>query len=282
MAPTQIEVQLEPNHLIIRCEAKMITEREARECVEKLAREEHERRLIVFDFKSADDITIGALRILTRAAGLLTDPGAALKIICNTDFSTRVKEQGLDRLLQCVSTEDEALERKAQPVVQKNADTTEFLNTLLAAIAHTLKLMAQTEVAPGKSYLRGNGPDPVRIDVAAVIGIVSQPFNGLLVLAFPQETYLKVMSRMFGQDFTTVGSEIKDGAAELLNIILGQVKVPLNEKGYEIKQAIPSVVHGTSVQIFPSTLKPSVIVPYESDAGPFYIEMTTNKMQGKV
>lgn len=53
----------------------------------------------------------------------------------------------------------------------------------------------------------------------------------------------------------------------------GQAKVILNEKGYGIKTAIPSVVSGRNHSLETLTKGPIVVVPFESSKGNFFVEI---------
>lgn len=153
--------------------------------------------------------------------------------------------------------------------------TTEFLNTVLGSVAHTFKVAIRTEVKPGKTRMRG--PDEeLTGDVAGLVGLISNHFTGSLTLIFPEKTYLAVMSRMLEVEFLAISEDIADGAAEIMNMILGHAKTTLNEKGYGFQQAIPSVIRGTGIQIY-TDAQPSILIPYTSDAGDFYVELALKR-----
>ncbi len=64
-----------------------------------------------------------------------------------------------------------------------------------------------------------------------------------------------------------------DGAGEITNMIFGQAKIILNEKGYGIKTALPSVVTGKDHNLLSITKGPVVTVPFTSTAGNFFVEI---------
>jgi len=78
---------------------------------------------------------------------------------------------------------------------------------------------------------------------------------------------------MLGENYTEINSEIKDGAAELTNIIFGGAKTILNSKGLAIKTALPMVVSGQDHSIQNTQNATRVVVPFDSDAGQFFIEI---------
>ena len=81
------------------------------------------------------------------------------------------------------------------------------------------------------------------------------------------------MSKMLGEEYTEITPDLQDGVAELLNIVFGQAKTTLNERGYALDMAIPNIVSGDSVNLDSITKGKTVVVPFETEFGPFYIEI---------
>jgi chemotaxis protein CheX len=157
-------------------------------------------------------------------------------------------------------------------LVTKKALDTDFINPFLLATINVLSIQAQVKSKPGKIYLKQQ-KDKFVGDVSGVIGIVSESFNGSVVISFPEKTFLTVISGMLGENFSELNQEIVDGAGEITNMIFGQAKISLNEKGYGIKTAIPSVVSGKDHSLTALTKGPTVVVPFESSAGEFFVEI---------
>jgi len=149
---------------------------------------------------------------------------------------------------------------------------TEFINPFLKGALHVLKVQANVTAEQGKIYLKKDG-DKLVGDISGVIGIVSDNFNGSVIISFPEKTFLKVMSGMLGEEYTEISKDILDGAGEITNMIFGQAKITLNEKGYGIKTAIPSVVAGKDHSLTSLSKGPIVVVPFTSSAGDFFIEI---------
>lgn len=147
-----------------------------------------------------------------------------------------------------------------------------FVNPFLGATLNVLKVQAGIEAEPGKISLKKAG-EPLKGDVSGVIGIVSETFNGCVVISFPENTFLKVMSGMLGEDLTEMNQDIVDGAAEITNMIFGQSKVVLNERGYGINIALPQVVTGKGHSLQSMNKGPTVLIPFKSTAGEFFVEI---------
>lgn len=153
---------------------------------------------------------------------------------------------------------------------------TEFINPFLTATLQVLKIQASITAEATKIYLKKPG-EKLLGDISGVIGIVSTNFNGSVIISFPKETFLNVMSGMLGEIYTELTQDILDGAGEITNMIFGQAKVSLNEKGYGVQMALPSVIFGKDHSMLSSTQGPIIVVPFSSSAGNFFVEISLSK-----
>lgn len=191
-------------------------------------------------------------------------------ILVNSDIKKDFKEKGIDSTFKISNNLREAL-TDCGLVTKKMLDT-EFINPFLSATLHVLKVQANVNAENGKIFVKK--PDDKFVgDISGVIGIVSESFNGSVIISFPAQTFLNVMSGMLGEQYTEINKEILDGAGEITNMIFGQAKIVLNEKGYGIKTALPSVVTGKGHSLSTMTKGAIVVVPFKSTAGDFFVEI---------
>lgn len=211
------------------------------------------------------------LRLLLRTHLRLKAEGKGLKLIqVNAVLQNYLRKEGLDTILDVCKDFNEALIELGCGA-KKTMDT-EFINPFLTATIHVLQVQAGIESKSGKVSVKKSGGS-MSGDISGIIGIVSDSFNGSVVITFPESTFLAVMSQMLGETFTEMSQDIIDGAGELTNIIFGQAKITLNEKGYGIKTAIPSVISGKNHTLSAQTKGPVVVIPFESSAGKFFVEI---------
>jgi len=180
------------------------------------------------------------------------------------------KKNGVDSAFKEVSSLHEAL--ASWGLATKKKLDTDFINPFLDATMKVLKVQAYTEATPGKIYIKKLA-DRFTGDISGVIGIVSDSFNGSVVISFPEATFVALMSKMLSETFTQLCPEILDGAGEITNMVFGQAKVVLNAKGYGIKTALPSVVSGKDHTLTALTKGPCVVIPFASSAGNFFVEI---------
>lgn len=148
-----------------------------------------------------------------------------------------------------------------------------FFKPFVEGTVKTLEVQANVKVSPGKPFYKEKNKK-IGIDIAGVIGLASPTFHGSITLCFPQAVFLHIMNSMLDEGYQEINDEVEDGAAELLNIIFGHAKVVLNEKGYEIEKAIPSVIRGTDLTTTSLSKEPIITLPFNTPAGEFYIEIS--------
>ena len=150
-----------------------------------------------------------------------------------------------------------------------------FFKPFIEGTINTFKIQCSVEAKHGLPYIKGTKPQP-DFSIAGVIGITSTAFNGNIVLCFPEQVFLGLISKMLGEDFKEITSELQDGASELLNIIFGQAKTLLNNQGYTIEKAIPSVIRGKQLITSAHSRNRVIVLPFNTEFGEFCVEICSD------
>lgn len=146
----------------------------------------------------------------------------------------------------------------------------EFINPFVDGAVNVLSTTAQTPLTKEGVFVRKQ--DQISGDISAVIAMNSLEVQGSMAIAFDEQTFLKIVSRMLGEEFKTISPDITDAAGEICNQIFGFAKRKLNEIGFSIQPAIPSVITGTNHKIKHLIQAPVIAVKFNSDVGPVIIE----------
>jgi chemotaxis protein CheX len=147
----------------------------------------------------------------------------------------------------------------------------EFINPFLQSILNVLTTMATMDATPGKPAVKGN--QVARGDVTGLIGMASDKARGTLAISFTEPVILEITKRMLGEELTCIDDTVTDMVGEITNIVTGGAKKVLSEKGYKFDMAIPSVVSGKGHVISHKSKAPTVILPFSTEAGDFFIEI---------
>lgn len=225
----------------------------------------------ILNFENVSELSHVWIRSLMQLSQSLKAVNKNLGLICVSEGVAKfLKQEGVEGRLRAYTNLRTALVEMGLASAQ--VIDVNFINPFLDATIKVLEMQTSTKVTPGKVFKK---PQREKFlgDISGVIGLVSDAFTGSVVISFPEKTFLKIISRMLGEEHTKISKDIEDGAGEITNIIFGQAKVALNERGYGIKTALPSVVAGSDHSILQMTNGPRMVIPFESDAGPFFIEV---------
>ncbi len=147
-----------------------------------------------------------------------------------------------------------------------------FLAPFLIETVEVFEVQASTNVSAGKVYTI-DASESLTGDISGVVGIVSDHFMGSIIISFPEETFLEVMSKMLRSPQTVIDKKIIDGAGELTNMIFARAKTTLNSKGMNLKSALPGIILGKGHHFFVAKGVRRTVVPFDSDAGKFSVEI---------
>ena len=150
----------------------------------------------------------------------------------------------------------------------------EYINPFLNATVRVLKTMASLEVSPGKPYIKKNS-NAVG-DVSGIIGVTGDT-QGSLSISFTAECIKQIVSNMLGEKINEINDDVKDAVGELTNIISGDARRELYEKGLNLQGSIPTVVAGPGHEIRHVGKGPTIAIPFQSDAGPITVEVCFNR-----
>jgi chemotaxis protein CheX len=144
-----------------------------------------------------------------------------------------------------------------------------YINPFLTASVNLFRNYLGLSCGSGTPYLN---PDPQRLDeVSGIIGLAGET-TGAVVLSFSRETAIQIASTMAGRPYTALTNEVIDVVGELVNIVAGNAKRDLID--FRIVLSLPGVIIGKESQIKWPSQVPVITIPFESDAGPFTINVS--------
>ena len=145
-----------------------------------------------------------------------------------------------------------------------------FINPFLEATIDVLKTMAFVESRPGKPYLKKD--NLAKGDVSGIIGFTGAA-TGSMALSFSEKCILTIVSNMLGEESKEINSDIKDAVGEITNMVSGAARKNLESLGLSISAAIPTVIAGKGHSVSHVMGGPSIIIPFETDYGPFFVDV---------
>ncbi len=146
-----------------------------------------------------------------------------------------------------------------------------FINPFLDATLYVLKTMASIEPVPGKPYLKKD--NLARGDVSGIIGFTGA-VTGSMALSFSERCILNIVSNILGETMREINGEIEDAVGEITNMVSGVARKDLESLGLSISAAIPTVISGKNHSISHIVSAPSIIIPFETQEGPFVVDVS--------
>lgn len=146
-----------------------------------------------------------------------------------------------------------------------------FINPVLDAMMNVLKTMAKLDPKPGKPELKKN--NIARGDVTGLMTMVSNEVKGSLAITFTKPAILDIAKRMLNQEFTEIDDMVTDLTGELTNMVTGGAKAIFEQQGYNFNMSIPTVVSGENHTVEHKSDGPTIILPFTTEAGQFFVEV---------
>lgn len=148
----------------------------------------------------------------------------------------------------------------------------EFINPFINAVVNVLETMAFVKPKAGKPYLKQG--DSAVGDVSGILGLTgnNSKLKGSLAVTFSEKAILKIVSNMLGEEHDHINSEVCDAVGEITNMISGQARKELSEKGHSMEASIPTVISGKGHALKHVKI-PSIVIPFEIDEGTFVVDV---------
>lgn len=81
--------------------------------------------------------------------------------------------------------------------------------------------------------------------------------EGSCAICLPDSSACRLISRMTGQEITEITADIIDGVGEIVNIVLGSIKMKIKTDNFDFEIGVPSYIKGSRMVIL-SDIKKTV------------------------
>lgn len=163
-----------------------------------------------------------------------------------------------------------------KPIKPKFTLNVEFVNPFIAATLKVLERTCFTKAEKKEVKLRTK--DTMSGDISSLVAMNCSQFKGSLALSFTEPCFLKIVGKMLGEEYRELTDDIEDASGEICNQIFGQAKKDLNQDGFDIEQAIPTVITGKGHQIKHLVKGPCVTMTFGTEYGEFTIEAVVKSL----
>lgn len=150
-----------------------------------------------------------------------------------------------------------------------------YINPALDSVVNVLKTMAGITPVIGKPSIKKD--TNAHGVVTGLIDLVGNHTTGSLAISFSKAVALEIAKNMLRIEPEDVDDAmVKDLVGEMANMMAGGAKAIFQEQGYDFNLTLPSVVSGENHQVKHSVDGVTILLPFTTDAGEFYVEACFN------
>ncbi len=140
----------------------------------------------------------------------------------------------------------------------------EVARAFIKAVTGILSTMAGLEAKAGMPFVKKeNMPSG---DISALIGVTG-PKCGTIAVSFTRSAAEVLVAGMLGDDVMDMDQDMQDAVGEVTNMVSGQARAALAEKGMPLQGATPSVITGQGHCIKHMTSSPVMAIPFALGGG---------------
>lgn len=117
---------------------------------------------------------------------------------------------------------------------------------------------------------------PLVDSISGVIGLAGT-HKGILGIHLPNAVAMAITSSFLDMAVEEINEDVEDAVGELANMLGGDVKSFLSDKGRAIELSMPTTVFGQEYDFQPTQDVDKFLIPFKCDAGTFAIELQLEK-----
>lgn len=117
---------------------------------------------------------------------------------------------------------------------------------------------------------------PLTDSISGVIGLAGT-HKGVLAIHIPNKVAMAITGSFLGMDVDEINEDVEDAVGELANMLGGNVKAILSERGRDIDLSLPSTIIGRQYDFQPTREADRIIIPFTCGAGEFAIDLQLEK-----
>lgn len=113
---------------------------------------------------------------------------------------------------------------------------------------------------------------PLRNTITGMVGLAGI-HKGLLAVHFPKQVALDVTGSFLGMEVNEFNADVQDAIGEIANMLGGNLKTILSDRGKDILLSLPSTIYGDAYTFTSQADVDQIILPFQTPAGVFYVEV---------
>lgn len=144
------------------------------------------------------------------------------------------------------------------------------INPALSSVVNVLTTMANITPTIGKPSIKKD-ENSLGV-VTGLIDLVGKETTGSLAISFTKPVALELAQNMLRLETDVVDDMVQDLVGEIANMVAGGAKAIYDEQGINFELTLPTILVGENHQIVHSFKGTTILLPFSTNAGEFYIE----------
>lgn len=112
--------------------------------------------------------------------------------------------------------------------------------------------------------------------ISGIIGLAGMR-KGVLAIHLPYTVAMAITGNFLGMEVTEINEDVEDAVGELANMLGGNIKTILSEKGRDIELSMPSTITGIHYDFQTTKDAERHVIPFACEAGTFSVELQLEK-----
>jgi len=112
--------------------------------------------------------------------------------------------------------------------------------------------------------------------ISGIIGLAGK-CKGVLAIHLPNTVAMAITGNFLGMEVTEMNEDVEDAVGELANMLGGNVKTILSERGRDIELSMPSTISGKNYDFQTSKNADRYVIPFVCEAGKFSVDVQLEK-----
>ena len=108
--------------------------------------------------------------------------------------------------------------------------------------------------------------------ITGMVGLAGT-HKGVLAVHFPKQVALDVTSSFLGMDVEDINEDVQDAIGEIANMLGGNLKTILSDRGKDIHLSLPSTIFGDEYAFSSQAEVDQLILSFQAPAGMFCVEV---------
>ncbi len=112
----------------------------------------------------------------------------------------------------------------------------------------------------------------IKDSITGMVGLAGT-HKGMLAVHFPNDLALAITTFFLGMDVEEINEDVQDAVGEIANMLGGNVKTLLTDRGYDIQLSLPSTISGEEYTFLADSNLHQIVIPFTAPAGKFFVEL---------